>query len=152
MHHRGHLKWYMAPVFRQMHPTLCVFIRLLQAANCIKQHSAFFGENLQSVFLRETLSLCSVLDSQLFCFGLLRAWRSSCMSHALNQSCFSPWYLHLVPFGAIVCLSAGRSSPKVCGEWYQSWEIIWNQTFMVQNWLVDVPEWVGLPDTVFSVF
>ena len=78
-------------------PYLMCFHQALTSSKLYKTSLCFSGENLQSVFLKATLSLRSLLDSQLFCFGLLRAWRSSCMSHALNQSCFSPWYLHLVP-------------------------------------------------------
>lgn len=122
---------------------MCCLHQGLTHGKLYKKHPAFFfGENSQSVFLRATLSLHARFDSQLFCFGLLRAWRSPRMSHALKRSCFSPWYLHLVPFGAIMCymsLSAGRS-PKVCGEWYWSWETSWNEAFMVHNCLVAVSE------------
>lgn len=58
--------------------------------------------------------------------GVLLAWVTR-----WSEAAFSPRYLHLVPFGAIMCytsLSAGRS-PKVCGEWYRSWEMSWNRAF-----------------------
>lgn len=135
-------------------------------ANCIKKTKCFiFGfflvgkkKGLQSVFLRATLRLRAGFDSQLFCFGLFRAWRSSCMSHALERSCF--FFSLIFALGSLWChhvlrelISRKEESQSVAandtdaGKWAETGLFV-----VFGSWLIRGCVRADLTDTVFSAW